>query len=106
GLTGATVVAAATLGGLAAGEKSDYEKYTCFEYEDSVCPENFQIGDAKSKLLAYERHVRGATILAGVSGGLAVATLVGGLIVVRRSKRAPAPTVSIIPTATGVALRF
>ena len=106
GLTSASVVSTITLGALTAHAKSQYDKFTCFQFEGSICPTDFKIDDVQGHLQAYERYLPAVGILAGVSGGVGIATLVVGLVVVRRSKRTPAPTVSIVPTAGGVAIAF
>lgn len=107
GLTGATAIGAATLGGLALREKGLFEKYTCSEFQDQMCPEGFVTEDPESHWTTYGHYVRGGTILAGISGGFAIATLVIGVVVVRRSKpRAGAPAVLVEPTASGVRVRF
>jgi tetratricopeptide (TPR) repeat protein len=107
GVTGATAIGAATLGGLAQRESDLYEKYTCFQFTDDVCPSDFELGDAQSHLRAYHQYVRSGTILAGISGGFAIATLVIGIVAARKSKpRAGAPSVLVVPMSNGIVLRF
>jgi hypothetical protein len=105
GVTGASVIATATLGGLAVREGRLYEKFTCFEFPDHMCPADFEVGDADAHLRAYGRYVRGGTILAGVSGGVAIATLVIGLVSVR-STRPQTGSVRFVPAPGGLGLRF
>jgi hypothetical protein len=107
GLTGASAITATTLGLLARREHQLYEQFTCFEFPGQACPPEFEIDDVDAHLRAHGRYVWSGTILAGVSGGLAITTLVIGLVVVRRSKaRAGASTVSVVPTPAGIGLRF
>jgi hypothetical protein len=107
GLTGATAIGAVTLGGLSLRERDLYGKTTCFQFDGDVCSSDFEIGDPESHLRAHGHYVRGGTILAGVSGGLAIATLVIGIVAVRASKALEVDaTVMIVPTPTGFLLRF
>jgi hypothetical protein len=110
GVTGASVITASTLGLLAQRERKLYEEFTCFEYTDQMCPLDFPTGDAPAHRRAYIRYVWGGTIVAGVSGGFALATLVIGLVAVRSSRSRPSstvsPTVVWVPTPGGIGLRF
>lgn len=107
GVTGATAIGATTLGLLAQRERRLYEQFTCLEFVGGVCPPDFEIDDADAHLRAYGRFVRGGTILAGVSGGLAIATLVVGLVAVRSKKpRAGSFGVRVMPAPGGFGLRF
>jgi hypothetical protein len=108
GMTGASAITAATLGGLALRERRLYEESTCFQFPDDVCPSDFQTGDADAHRLAYTRYVWGGTIVAGVSGGFAIATLVIGLVSVRsaRSSAVRPSAVQIMPAPGGFGLRF
>lgn len=110
GLTGASAIAASTLGLLARRELRLYEQFTCFEFM-GVCPPEFEIGDPEAHLRAHGRYVWSGTVLAGVSGGLAITTLVIGLVAVRRSRARAgsstvSPTVWFEPTPGGIGLRF
>lgn len=111
GVTGATAITASTLGLLAQRERKRYERFTCFEFVGQVCPPDFEPGDADAHRRAYGRYVRSGTILAGVSGGFAIATLVIGLVAVRSSRpragsSSGSPRVSLVPTPGGIGLRF
>lgn len=107
GVTGVSAIAAGTLGLLARREAQLYDQFTCFEFDGQVCPSDFELGDPDAHLRAHGRYVWSGTILAGVSGGFAIATLVVGLVAVRSAKpRAGASTVSWVPTPSGFGLRF
>jgi tetratricopeptide (TPR) repeat protein len=105
GMTGASAIAATTLGLLALHERRLYEQFTCFEFTDHVCPPDFSTGDVDAHHRAYTRNVWGGTIVAGVSGGFAIATLVIGLVSVR-SARTRSSAVRIVPAPAGIGLRF
>jgi len=106
GLTGAAGVSVATFGGLAARERNAYLDATCLE--TGVCPEGFVPGDPEAHLAAYERHRLGAVISAGLVGGLALGTLVVGLVSLRAERKAnrEAARVRVIPHIGGIALQF
>jgi hypothetical protein len=107
GLTGGSAITASTLGLLAQRERKLYEKFTCFEFVGQVCPPEFAIEDVDAHRRAYTRYVWSGTILAGVSGGFAIATLVVGLVAVRSSRpRAGAARVLLVPMPGGFGLRF
>jgi hypothetical protein len=107
GVTGASVIGASTMGLLAQRERRLYEKFTCFEFDGQACPPDFVVEDAERHLRAYGRYVWGGTILAGVSGGFAIATLVVGLVAVRSKRpRAGSSTVRLLPTPAGIGLQF
>jgi tetratricopeptide (TPR) repeat protein len=105
GMTGASAIAATTLGALALRERRLYEEFTCFQFADDVCPPDFQIDDAEAHHRAYTRYVWGGTIVAGVSGGFAIASLVIGLVSVRSARVQPS-AVRIVPAPAGIGLRF
>jgi hypothetical protein len=105
GLTGATAIAATTLGVLALRESRLYDEFTCFQFDGDACPPDFVIEDAEGHLRAYGRYAVSGTIVASVSGGFAVATLVVGLVSVR-SSRSQKSSVRLVPTPAGVGLRF
>jgi tetratricopeptide (TPR) repeat protein len=107
GVTGASVIGASTLGLLAQRERKLYEQFTCFEFVGQVCPPDFAIEDADAHRRAYGRYVWSGTIVAGVSGGFAIATLVIGLVAVRSARpRAGSSKVAWVPMPGGIGLRF
>jgi hypothetical protein len=106
GLTGGTAIAATTLGVLALRESRRYEEDTCFEFPGQMCPSDFEPGSAEAHLRAYEAYVRGGTILASVSGGLAIATLIVGLVSVRGSRSRTSSSVRIVPAPAGLGVQF
>jgi tetratricopeptide (TPR) repeat protein len=110
GLTGATALGAVTFGLLALGERNHYGDDNCLEQVGGVCPNDKVIGDPEGHYNAYTRDVVAATALAGVSGCLAVATLVVGLVS-RRYERPPRnpggrASVRLRPGVGGLLLEF
>lgn len=107
GLTGAAGASLATFAGLAARERKPYHDATCFEF-GGECPDGFVIGDPEAHLAAYERHRLGAWISAGVVGGLAVGTLVVGLVslAVERKATRTRVRVRLSPRPGGFGLAF
>src|SRR5690606_15799218 len=106
GLTGAAAISVATLGGLAARERNAYLDATCLE--TGVCPSGFVPGDPEANLEAYGRYRFGATVSAGLVGGLALGTLVVGLVSLRVERKATrgAARVRVMPYVGGIALQF
>jgi tetratricopeptide (TPR) repeat protein len=108
GSIGAAGVSLATFAGLAARERKAYLASTCLEYEDGVCPGGFVPGDPEAHLRAYERHRLGIGVSAGVVGGLAVGTLVVGLVSLRLDRKASRKIsrLQLAPRPGGFAIRF
>lgn len=107
-LTGAASISAATLAGLAARERKAYLDETCFEYEDGDCPEGFPVGDPDRHFNTYTRLRLGTGITAGVAGGLAIGTLVVGLVSLRLERKASSERarVRLSPRVGGFAIAF
>lgn len=85
-LTGATAVGAVTVGVLALREDRLYGTDTCLEYDDGICPSDFQVGEAEAHFFRYRGLVISSTVLAGVSGAAALTTLIVGLVSVRHER--------------------
>lgn len=89
GLTGATGVAAIVTGSLTVVERDRFNAATCVD--SGVCPgaddpDQAPPGDPEAHLRAFENYRLATNVLVGVSAGLAVGTLVVGLLALR-SKR-------------------
>jgi tetratricopeptide (TPR) repeat protein len=106
GLTGATGITVATFGGLTARERNAYLNATCLEYEDGDCPEGFEPGDPQAHFAAYTRYQLATRVSAGVTAGLAVGTLVVGLVSLRLKRKAAHARMSLRPSPGGFALSF
>jgi tetratricopeptide (TPR) repeat protein len=105
GSTAAAGVSLATFAGLAARERKAYFDTTCLG--TGSCPsEGFVIGDPEGHLQAYERNRLGVMISAGVVGGLAISTLVVGLVSLRAERKATRLGARLSPRLGGFALRF
>ena len=105
GLTSAAGISVATFAGLAARERNAYLATICLE--TGTCPEGFVRGDPEGHLLAYERYRLGVGVSAGIAGGLAIGTLVVGLVSVRMQRKARAAArVRLTPAPGGLVLNF
>lgn len=107
-LTGAAGVSLGTMAGLAGRERNAYLDATCFEFGGGDCPDDFVPGDPEAHFDAYLRHRLGARISAGLVGGLAVGTLVVGLVSLRLERKAARERarVRLVPMPGGLALEF
>jgi tetratricopeptide (TPR) repeat protein len=108
GSSAAIGIAAATLAGLAVREGRAYTQFTCVEFPGGRCPDGFEIGDPSAHLRAFEDFRLAARITAGVAGGLALGTLVVGLLSVRAKRQANRanPRVQLTPGMGSFTLRF
>jgi len=108
GSSGAFGIAAATLAGLAAREGRAYQQFTCVERPGGRCPDEFEIGDPPAHLEAFGDYRLAARITGGVAGGLALGTLIVGLLSVRAQRQANRtnPRVQLTPGLGSFTLRF
>lgn len=108
GLTGAAGISAGTLAGLASRERNAYLDTTCLQFANGDCPEGFVTGDPEKHLDAYGRFQLGMVVSAGVAGGLAIGTLVVGLVSLRLERKAPRERarVRLSPRPGGFAIAF
>ena len=112
GLTGAGLATFGTFAGLAGRERNAYLDATCLEFPDGRCPEGFEPSDPEGHERAYSRFRTASFISFGVTGGLAVGTLVVGLIALRRgrvdarSQTQVRARVRVAPRLGGFALEF
>ena len=106
GLTGAAGISVGTLAGLAARERDAYLSSICLE--SGTCPDGFDIGDPEGNLEAYERFRLGLRISAGITGGLAIGTLVVGLVSLGLERKAAreCKRVRVSPRLGGFAISF
>ncbi|MFO7564287.1 MAG: hypothetical protein R6X02_16695 [Enhygromyxa sp.] len=106
GLTGAAGLSAVTLALLANRERSTYLGATC--HETGTCPEGFEIGDPEGNFTSYERYRLGTAISVGIVGGLAIGTLVVGLLSWQLERKAARKNtrVRLAPSPGGLVLSF
>lgn len=88
GLSGAGAVSVLSLGLLAQREQRLFDADSCYQFPDNACPPEFGIGDPGAHERAYTRYAMGATVMGGVTAGLALTTLVIGLVSVRHAGQA------------------
>jgi tetratricopeptide (TPR) repeat protein len=103
-LTGSTAIAAGTFGGLALREKQLYDEQTCLQFEGMNCPPDWSIGDPQRHWQLYRSHAITGTVLASISGALAIGTLVVGLVSVRHQRASR--LVRVRPSLGGLVLHF
>jgi tetratricopeptide (TPR) repeat protein len=110
GLSGAGAVSVVSLGLLAQREQRRFNTDSCYTFPNGVCPPDFDIGDPNKHQRAYTRYALSAAVMGGITGGLAITTLVIGLVSVRHARRARQltdnPTVRVLPGLGGVTLEF
>ncbi len=108
GLTGAALGSYAALTVLAVREREAYLAATCFDQPGGECPADFVIGDPQGHFTRYNRLRVGAFVSVGVAGGLALGSLVVGLVSLRFEREATREQarVRVRPSLGGLAVEF
>jgi tetratricopeptide (TPR) repeat protein len=116
GVSGAAAISVVTLGLLARRERRLFDAGSCYSFVDSACPDDFELGDPEAHERAYRQYALGATVMGSVTAGLGLATLVVGLVSIRRadqarqaqggSSRHDRASVRVTPALGGLTLQF